>query len=365
MKKPQGLSNFQITAVVTQSIIGLIMLGIARRAASMAGIDGVFVTLITGVLSAAVAAVMILLGNRFPNQTVIEFSQEILGKFLGRLFGAFFVFYTMLVTAVTVRGFADALIMLLLPKTPIEFVMITMLILCSYCVAGGISSVARINEIFLPPVIIVISLVILMNIGDVDLFRYRAVFSNGIKPILSGIAEISTAYLGYEILFFLSPVVKNKDKMMPYGLAGIAIPLVLYSGLVFVSIGIDGASATADIIYPTIQLARRISLFGSAVEKFDILFILLWILSIFTTIITFLYMASISVTRLAGLRNYKPFIFMLIPLIYMIAILPANIVDINTVVTLSDYIGTAVVLSCIPMLLLSILRKKGGKKNGS
>ena len=365
MKKQQGLSNFQITAVVTQSMIGLILLGIARRAARLAGIDGVFVTLLTGVLSAAIAAVMILLCNRFPNLTVIEFSQEILGKFFGRLYGAFFVFYAMLVTAVTIRGFADALKMLLLPKTPIEFVMITMLILCSYCVAGGISSVSRINEIFLFPVIIVISLVILMNMGDVDLFRYRAVFSNGIKPFLNGIPEMSTAYLGYEILLFLAPVVKNKDKMMPYGLSGIAIPLVLYTGLVFVSIGVDGALATADIIYPTIQLARRISLLGSSIEKFDILFILLWILSIYTTLITFLYMASISVTRLAGLRNYKPFIFILIPLIYMIAILPEDIADLNTVVLLSDYIGMAVVLSCIPMLLISIVRKKGGKNNGS
>ena len=364
MKKSQGLSNFQITAVVTESVIGLITLSIPQIAADTAGIDGVFATFSAGILSAAMAGIIVLLCRRFPNQTVIEFSQEILGKFLGRLYGAAFAAYCLLVSAVIIRGFADALKVLLLPKTPLEFVMITMLLLCIYCVVGGISTIAKICEIFLLPVIGVIGLIILFNVPDVEMFRFRAVFSNGLMPILQGISSIAIAYLGYEILFFLSPVMKNKNKIVSYGIAGMVVPIIIYTSLVFVAIGIDGALATSDLIYPTVQLARRIALLGSFIEKFDIFFIIFWILAVFTSAITFLYMASISVTRLAGLRNYKPFIFMLVPFIYIIAILPQNIVQISMLTQSADYAGILMVSSSVPMLLISLIRKKGGIHHG-
>jgi spore germination protein len=363
-KKSQGLTNYQITAIVTVNIIGFIALSLPGLAASKAGIDGVLATIAAGILSAVLAGLIILLCKRFPNQTVIEFSQEILGRFLGRLYGAAFAFYAIITASVIIRGFADAMKVLLLQRTPIELLMIAMIFISIYCVVGGISTIAKVSELFLPAIVGVIGLIILFNLTDVELFRFRNILSEGWLPIFRGIFNITLAYLGYEILFFLSPVMKNKNKLLPYGLAGLILPVLTYTGLVFVALGINGEKTTSDMIYPTVQLTRRIALLGTFIERFDIFFIMFWILAVFTSAVMFLYIASISVTRLAGLRNYKPFIFMLAPVIYIFAILPQNIVQINLLTQIANYAGLFIVFSSAPMLLLSLIRKKGGKHHG-
>ena len=126
-------------------------------------------------------------------------------------------------------------------------------------------------------------------------------------------------------------------------------------------VGVLGHKATSELVYPTIQLARRIGI--EFIERFDILFIVFWILAVFTSLTSYLYMASISFTRWLGMRNYKPFILILLPICYIIAIIPQDISEINMLGKIINYVGFIIVLSSIPLLILSMIRKKGGKAN--
>jgi len=359
--RPKGLSNFQITAIVMQSVIGLAVMFFPRRAALYAGIDGAFATLVAGVLTLAMTGVIIILCKRFPHQTIIEFSQEILGKYLGLAYGVIIVVYTLVTASVILRGFADAMKILLLPRTPLEIIMICMLLLCIYCVQGGIVTIGRICELFMLPVLVVIGATIIFNLPDVQFFRYRESFSDGIKPIVLGASSIMLAYQGYEILFFLLPFMNDRKKVLQAGTGGMVLPTLIYSSLVFMAIGVLGPQPTAELTFPTIHLARRIG--TEFLERFDIFFIVFWILSVFTSITIYIYMASISLTRWLGLRNYKPFIFTLIPVCYSISILPQNISQINAMNDIMNISGILLVLSTIPLLILSFIRKKGAVIN--
>ena len=84
-----------------------------RRAAVYAGIDGAFATFAAGLLSIAMAGVYIILSRRFPKQTIIEYAQQILGKYLGLAYGTFIALYTLLTASFILRGFADAMKILL------------------------------------------------------------------------------------------------------------------------------------------------------------------------------------------------------------------------------------------------------------
>ncbi len=363
--KPQGLSSIQVTTTVTLSVIGLTALTIPRIAAAEAGVDGTFAVLLAGLIAIISAGIVVILCLRFPNLTVIEFSQVILGKFLGRLYGCMIFAYAIFVSSYVTRGFADAMKILLLPRTPLEFIIVTMLLLSLYCIQGGIYTIARINELFFLPIIGVIALIILFNIPDVEWFRFRAAFSNGIKPILTGSISTLVAFLGYDILLFLVPFTRDKKKIFLYGTAGLVLPILIYTGLTALMIGIYGASTTSDLVYPTVQLARRLEMIGSFIERLDIFFIIFWILAVFTSINISLYMASISITRLIGLRNYKPFAFIVLPFVYVFSILPQDITQIKLLGYITNYGGALlVVASSIPLLIISIIRKKGGAKNG-
>jgi spore germination protein len=362
--KSQGLSNSQTTVIVAMNIIGFAVLFIPQNATELAGVDGAFVTLSAGLVSMFLAGLIVILSSRFPNETVIEYSQRILGKPLGKLYGAVIATHALVVASHVLRGFADAIKVLLLPKTPLEIIMICMLLLCLYCIHGGISTIAKICEIFTFPILSIISITILFNLPEVQMFRFREAFSSGLTPFIKGIPGVSMAYLGYEILFFLIPFMKNKKSALLSGTAGLVLPIFVYTGLVFVAIGLIGTITTSELVYPTIHLSRRVGTSLSFVERFDILFIAFWILAVFTTVTIYLYMSALSFTRLIGLRNYKPFIFMILPVTYILAILPQNIAHINILTKVTNYTGLSIAASSIPLIVLSVIRKKGDGHNG-
>ncbi|HHY81131.1 MAG TPA: endospore germination permease [Clostridiales bacterium] len=361
-KHTQGLSSFQVTVLVSLGAIGVAVLYVPQTAAKNAGIDSPFIMLAAGIIAMFFTGIIIILGNRFPNMTMIEYSRVILGKYLGWLFGAVFVLYTLITTAYITRVFGDAMKVLLLPRTPLEIVMISMLLLCAYCIHGGISTIAKVCEIFLLPVIAVIGTTIVFNLQDVQMFRFREMFSNGIKPLITSLPVIFVAYLGFEILYFILPFLKTREKSLLYGMAGLILPIFVYTGLVFIAVGTSG-DTIALLVYPTIHLARRIGSAISFIERFDIFFITFWILAVFTTLVIFIYMSVLSATRLLNLRNYKPFLFILLPVYYIIAIIPQNIAQIEFLGQFATYGGIFVVSSSIPLLVISIIRKKGGRNN--
>ncbi len=363
MKSRQGITSLQATATVVVSILGIAVLIMPSSASEAAGIDGVLATLFGGLVALVLALTAILLGRHYPDYTIIEYSQIILGRLLGKLFGFYFAIYAIATTATVLRGFADAMKVLLLPKTPLEVIMITMLFTVVYQVQGGIGTIARINELFLPPIITIILGLIALNIRDVELFRFRALLSEGVGPIFMSLVNISTGYLGFEIVTFLTPFMADKSKLLKYGLAGVVLTVIVYTALVFVVLGIYGNKTTSDMVYPTVHLARRILWVESFIERFDIFFLTFWILAAYTTITAYMYMASLSVVRLMGLRNYKPFTLILTPIVYIISIIPQNSVQFTLLLNIISYAGLILGFSTIPMLVISKIRK-AGTKNG-
>ena len=87
--------------------------------------------------------------------------------------------------------------------------------------------------------------------------------------------------------------------------------------------------------FPTIDLVRSFELRGVFFERFESLFLVIWIMQIFTTYTICHYGAALGLAQLTG-KNIHPFIYGLLPVIYIIAMIPKNI---NELFKLSDFIG--------------------------
>jgi spore germination protein len=359
MQKQDQLSNIQITVLVASTIIGVNVLTLPRMAAQNIHVDGVFATFAFGVLSVFFAISIAVLSKRFPNQTVIEYSQDILGEPFGKLYGVFIAFYTCIVSGITLRSFSDALKTLILPRTPLEVIMVSMLIVVVYLIGNGISSIAKIAESFFPVILLALSLLMFLNLGNFDLEEFRPMFSKGLLPIVKSFPNIFPAYLGYGILLFMVPFMKEPKKLVRYTVFGMIMPIIIYTGLVGITIGVFGDLVTEKLSYPTIVMAKQIEFPGAFVERFDIVFIALWIMGVFVSLSVYYYIAAFSTTRLLGLKHYKSFIYLFAPFVYLVSILPQNIFQIEPLVRMTGYFGILLTLVSILMLLLATLSRKG------
>ncbi len=358
-ERTDKLSNAQILFVVSSSIIGVTVLVLPRTATELAKAGGFIATFITGMLMALVLVITALLARRFPNNTIIEYSKEIIGLVPAKILGFVFFCYFVCVVTTILRLFFDAIKVLLLKNTPLEVLIITFLLAAVYLCLNGISSIAKICELFEPLVVGTMLLVILLSLEDINFEELLPAFKQDVFEWIYAIPHLTISYLGFEVLLFITPYAQDTSKVVKYGFLGILPSIFIYSLFVAIVVGKVGVEPVTRSLYPTIQLARYIKFPGGFAERFDIFFMVFWILGAYTTVSSFLYLSSVSITRLLGLINYKPFILLIVPVIYMLALFPQNIKEISIFSQYVSYLGVALLAVVVVLYILTVILKKG------
>ena len=118
------------------------------------------------------------LHKRYPKQTVIQLSEQILGKFAGKLVSLCILSFYLIYTGHIIRGYSEFIVSSFLFNTPISVIMVSMIMLCAFTVFGGIEVLGRIAQLFFPLFVIPILFCVLLLSPD---FEVKNIF-----PILGG-----------------------------------------------------------------------------------------------------------------------------------------------------------------------------------
>ena len=86
----------------------------------------------------------------YPKQTVIQFSEQIMGRFVGKMISLFILSFYILGTGQMVRGYSEFIVSSFLINTPISVIMASMVLLCAFAVQGGIEVLGRLAQLFAP-----------------------------------------------------------------------------------------------------------------------------------------------------------------------------------------------------------------------
>lgn len=358
------LSGIQITALVGSAIIGVGLITLPKNVALQVGTDGALTTGGAGLGAILLTTMIAYLSSKFPNQTIIDYSKTILGAVPAKLINAVLFVYFTTFTGIVVRAFADAIKVFLLQNTPLEVIIFSMLVLSVYLVQNGINPLARICEAFFPIVLISISILIWLSLQNFNIQEFYSFWQVDVIDLLKAMPSTILAYLGFEILLLVGAFVVEPKKLVPYGVIGTSIAAVLYVVTVVIAIGVFTTDTLKYQRYPTLELAKSITFPGAFAERFDIFFAIFWILAVFTTVAIFYYLSAFSITKLIGLKNYRPFCYLLLPVIYFTALMPQNIYQAGEFSKLISYFG-GIVVFVIPgiLLVVMLIRRKGVGKH--
>ena len=138
-ERTDRLSNLQITFLISSTIIGVTVLVLPRTATELVKSGGFIATFVTGILMAIVLVIEALLAKRFPGNTIVEFSKDVIGFIPAKVLGVIFFFHFISVSSTILRIFCDAIKVLLLEATPLEVLIITFLFAVVYLCLNGIS----------------------------------------------------------------------------------------------------------------------------------------------------------------------------------------------------------------------------------
>ncbi|TCZ75188.1 spore gernimation protein [Paenibacillus albiflavus] len=304
----------QLASLITQTQIGVGLLGLTYQIHSTSKSDSWISVLIAGILTQFFIFIMWSLSKRFPSLTLFDYLPSLFGKYIGKLLHFVYCVYFILVPCFIIVQLGKTVHDWVLFDTPRWIIMGIALAISLYLVRENLQTIARFFVLifFCNIAVIVIAASAFPN---VNLLYLMPVGQAGIANILAGAHKAMNAFSGYELLLICYPFVGGssitKFKAATYANS---FTTLLYTFTVFTSLIVFSPAELKLVPQPLLYMVKALSF--SIFERADLYFISLWTVAVTTSLTGYLYMASKSIATLfhsqSNHRSAAPFVALLI-----------------------------------------------------
>ncbi|MFJ8256403.1 GerAB/ArcD/ProY family transporter [Peribacillus asahii] len=129
-----GISSLQMAFMMFPTIIATAILGVPSITAKYAKNDLWLSPILASLIGYMTVYIAYKLHRLYPKQTVIQFSEQIIGRFAGKIIGFLFLFFYIQGAGLIVRQYAEFVVDSFLVNTPISVIMASMVFLCALTV---------------------------------------------------------------------------------------------------------------------------------------------------------------------------------------------------------------------------------------
>lgn len=371
------ITSDQSTAIIASTAIGSGILTLPRVAAKYAHEMAWLAVILAMLVSILLVYILTKLALRFPQQTFIEYIGDITGvKWLPGMGIAikwvvtiFLILYWITLSALTLRILGEFVSGTVLPNTPISLIMLTMLLLTVLSIYYEITVLAKLNEVILPFIVLPVIFFVALSLKDALAINFLPLFAINWESFLKGTFEMIFSFLGFGIMLVLMAYTQ-KSHNIKSNVVGITIPGFLYLIITVASIAVFGFKELEQIQWPTLELVKSSVISEFIFDRTEAIFIGIWVLAIYTTVLNFYYAGCLSAAQILPLKekNRLRFIIGLIlsPVVYLLAVYPRNLQELYGWLKYVNYVGAATFL-LLPLLLLiiSVIRGRGEKREAN
>jgi spore germination protein len=360
----EEIDSKEIMLGTASMVIGIGILTLPRLVARVTeSSDGWMSILIAGILAIFLAWVAAKLASRFPQMTFITYTERIATKPVAIILTCLMFIYFFFFSAYITRGIAIIAKQYLFDETPVEVIALIFILIITYAVAGSRVGLLRLNLLFFPIVLFFIVMLLSFSTGLVELKNLKPFFVTNWTGIFQGVKESIFSLLGFEIiLFYISYMNRPKDAPKA-AVIGVAIPVVLYLFTYLIVISVFAIEPTREVMYPTIELAKEVELPGQFFERLESVFFVIWIMTIFNTGSMAFDICILSISSIFKKAKKMTLIWALSPLVYMVSMMPQDIIEYSNFGKYVSYLGL-VIVGIIPSTLLIIAKIRGVRGHG-
>ena len=363
------ISGRQVFRLLTYDFLGMGTLLLPTMLADTAGRDGIF-CILAGILSTFLYLKLLRYLLKGMKTSYPDFLKQNCGKICGYvLWGGYFLYF-ILMASYTAYLFSTLMLNGLVENISFYLVLLLILLLAFYGMAGGIEGRARVYEILFWFLMIPLFLMLFAACREVKPAYWSPVFVADGKEVLSGSYYVLFCYSMVSIVLFLKEYVADRKKCV-----GAAEKAVWFSGGVFAAlylilIGLFGVEALAQMKFPAVTMMSRVQVTGGFLKRTDAFMFSIWFFTLYAMLNSMVFysgnLAAKVIRDCGGYLEEKkrslPYLILLL-LVYGVAVLfYRNQQFLDCVTFLLWKIGTPFVVGVPVLLCLTGERKKHNKK---
>ena len=363
------ISGRQVFRLLTYDFLGMGTLLLPTMLADTAGRDGIF-CILAGILSTFLYLKLLRYLLKGMKTSYPDFLKQKCGKVCGYvLWGGYFLYF-ILMASYTAYLFSTLMLNGLVENISFYLVLLLILLLAFYGMAGGIEGRARVYEMLFWFLMIPLFLMLFAACREVKPAYWSPVFVADGKEVLSGSYYVLFCYSMVSIVLFLKEYVADRRKCV-----GAAEKAVWFSGGVFAAlylilIGLFGVEALAQMKFPAVTMMSRVQITGGFLKRTDAFMFSIWFFTLYAMLNSMVFYSGNLAERvirdcggyLEGKKRMLPYLILLL-LVYGVAVLfYRNQQILDSVTFLLWKIGTPFVVGVPVLLCLTGERKKHNKK---
>ena len=363
------ISGRQVFRLLTYDFLGMGTLLLPTMLADTAGRDGIF-CILAGILSTFLYLKLLRYLLKGMKTSYPDFLKQNCGKICGYvLWGGYFLYF-ILMASYTAYLFSTLMLNGLVENVSFYLVLLLILLLAFYGMAGGIEGRARVYEMLFWFLMIPLFLMLFAACREVKPAYWSPVFVADGKEVLNGSYYVFFCYSMVSIVLFLKEYVADRRKCV-----GAAEKAVWFSGGVFavlylILIGLFGVEALAQMKFPAVTMMSRVQVTGGFLKRTDAFMFSIWFFTLYAMLNSMVFYSgnlAAKVIRdcggyLEGKKRMLPYLILLL-LVYGVTVLfYRNQQFLDCVTFLLWKIGTPFVVGVPVLLCLTGERKKHKKK---
>jgi len=258
--------------------------------------------------SAALVFIIVRLTLAFPGKSLVQYSQELLGGFMGKLLSSFYLLLFLFMAGTDLRIYGEVIKTSFLPETPLVVTMAIMVLISVMVVFSGLEPLGRCADIIFPLFLLTILASLFFPLLYADFGNLQPVLARGWSPVLLASVTPTTITAQYTNLTMLAPSVQEPRKSLMkaamWSLLGSSAVLLFF---IIAVIAVLGPSEGFRATFPVFKMIRSISI-SAFLERIEALTIFPWGMGLFVNLSLNLYSGSKGLSQVFGLTDNRSLI---------------------------------------------------------
>ncbi|MBP2240405.1 spore germination protein (amino acid permease) [Cytobacillus eiseniae] len=351
------ISPFLVLYMIMSMQIGIGVLGYQRIIVAEAKNDAWISVLVAG-FALQFILWMIYKINETVNGDIVTAHIYVAGNFVGKLLSSIFIIYYFILSLTVQRSYLEVIQVWMFPKMSIFWYTLAYMILCIYIIYGGFRTVVGIAffGLVLPSYLFPI-FGFSLSLGEVN--HLLPIFEQSIKDILLGAYKMSLTFIGFEVVLFFYPFIKEPKKSKKWAHLGLLLTTLIYTCIMIITITYFSMDLLAKSIWASLSMWKIVNF--PFVERFEYIGIATWSLVILPNICIALWISSRLMKRIFNLQQKKGVIFIAMATLFAINFFPTR-VEVNLLNNLTAKAGFVFTFIYIPLLFIAVMIAKKVKK---
>lgn len=303
------------------------------------------------------------LGKQFPNRTLAEYSEQILGKWVGKTISLLFVSYFFILAALLLREIGDFMTTQIMPETPIQSIHIIFLGIVLMGTRLGLEPLTRASEIFFPWIIGLLFFLVIALTPEIEFQKMEPILEEGMKPVLRATFPfLGLPFLELVVFLMIFPYVNRTKEAEKAFFIGTLIGGIILILITMLTIFVLGSDFAARQLYPSYVLARKINI-ADFLQRVEAIMAGIWFLTIFFKLTICFYASALGLAQTLKLRDYRILTFPLGMILVVLSLVASpHIVYFHTFIKeiWTPYSLTYGLFFPLILLGVTVIRKKYG-----